>query len=153
LIGNARCRRRAGKAQRRAAAAAAATHGHAVEAVLQHLLHFAGEVRQRAVGQRKRRRIEHRDLAGGGRHDEWRAVGVDGRAGKRVVEGEQPVAADEINGIGGAGQSDAADHARAENIGQRGGTAEDLNRIPKGRRDDDSRIDQGLGAARAGRVQ
>jgi hypothetical protein len=99
LLGNARCRRRAGKAQRGAATASAATHGHAVEAALQHLLHFAGEVRQRPVGQRKRRRIKHRDLITRGH--ERRAVGVD-RERTRAADGEQPVAALKIDDRRGA---------------------------------------------------
>jgi hypothetical protein len=81
LIGKAWCRWR--KAERRAAAARAEVH--AVEAALQHLLHVAGEVRQRAVGERERRRIEHRDRVAG--YDKRRAVGVDRCGCKSVSAG------------------------------------------------------------------
>jgi len=113
LIGKAWRRWRTGEAERRAAAtSASSTAHHAVEAALQHLLHLAGEVRQRTVGQRKRRRIEHGDCIA--RHDKRRAVGVDRCGGKGIDaghaavngcqrrEGEQPKAADKIHGVVGA---------------------------------------------------
>jgi hypothetical protein len=64
---------------------------------LQHLLHLAGEVRQRAVGERKRRRIEHRDLSARhavkrASHDKWRAAGIDRGGGTRRSDGEQQIA-------------------------------------------------------------
>jgi hypothetical protein len=121
LIGSAGCRRRAGKTECRAAAPTT-TH-HPVEAALQHLLHVAGEVRERAIGERKRCRVEHGDLLA--RNDEWCAVGVDGRTGQRAgcgVNGkrEQPIAALKVDGgLPACGEIDCADHAPTDDVGQR----------------------------------
>ena len=107
-----------GKAHRRLTAA---TRRDAAETVAQHLRHPAGDEHQRTVGKRNRGRVEHRHLIA--RYHERRAVGVDGGAGERV-EGEQPIAALKVDGVRAAAeQIDRPDYARADNIGQRAGSA------------------------------
>jgi hypothetical protein len=45
------------------------------------------EIQVRYHWKEKIKRIRHSEVAGGGEHDEWRAVGIEGRVGECVRDG------------------------------------------------------------------